>query len=165
MKKRNKKSKEIDKVDILMIGVLIVLGIFILFQGIKLVKEVTKKKDNPIKANIVIPVLSKNTNSSITLNMKEFKEESEYVFKVTNFRNNDINEEKLSYKVIIANPDQTNILITKNDKDINVDNEEEFVSSKNSLKAKEKQTDIYKVKIKDKNNIKEDSKVIITIES
>ena len=165
MKKRNKKSKEIDKIDILMIGVLIVLGIFILFQGIKLVKEVTKKKDNPIKANIVIPVLSKNTNSSITLNMKEFKEESEYVFKVTNFRNNDINEEKLSYKVIIANPDQTNILITKNEKDINVDNEEEFVSSKNNLKAKEKQTDIYKIKIKDKNNIKEDSKVIITIES
>ena len=165
MKKRNKKSKEIDKLDILMIGVLIVLGIFILFQGIKLVKEVTKKKDNPIKANIVIPVLSKNTNSSITLNMKEFKEESEYIFKVTNFRNNDINEEKLSYKVMIANPDLTNIIVTKNDKDINVDNEEEFVSNKNSLKAKEKQTDIYKVKIKDKNNIEEDSKVIITIES
>ena len=165
MKKSKKKTKKIDKVDILMIGVLIVLGIVILFQGIKLVKEVTKKTDNPIKANIVIPVLGENTNSSITLNMKEFDEESEYIFKVTNFRYNDINKEKITYKVVITNLDKTNILVTKNDKDINVDAEEEFISSKNNLKAKEKQTDIYKVKIKDKNNIDEDSKVIISIES
>lgn len=167
-KKKKKKiaKKEIDTVDKIMIGILVLLGIYIVFLGFRLVFEISKKKEDTVKANIVIPVLNKANTSSITLNMKEFNEKSVYIFKVNNYRNNDVNKEKIKYTVRVINEDQTNIILTKNDSDENLANtEKEFEVQNNKLKAKEKQSDVYRLKIKNKNNIKSDSKVIISIDS
>ena len=165
-KKKKNTKKEIDTVDKIMIGVLVLLGIFIVFLGFRLVFEISKSSKNTVKANIVIPVLNKQNTSSITLNMKEFNEKSVYIFKVNNYRNNDVNKEKINYTVRVLNEDQTNIILTKNDSDKNLANtEKEFEVPNNKLKAKEKQSDVYRLKIKDKNNIKSDSKVIISIDS
>lgn len=167
-KKKKKKTikKEIDTVDKIMIGILVLLGIYIVYLGFRLVFEVSKNSKNTVKANIVIPVLNKANTSSITLNMNEFNEKAVYIFKVNNYRKNDVNKEKIKYTIRVLNEDQTNIILTKNNSDKNLANtEKEFEVPNNNLKAKEKQTDIYRLKIKDKNNIKSDSKVIISIYS
>ena len=167
-KKKKKKiiKKEIDTLDKIMIGVLVLLGIYIVFLGFRLVFEISKNRENKVKANIVIPVLNKSNTSSITLNMNEFNEKAVYIFKVNNYRNNDVNKEKIKYTIRVLNTDQTNLILTKNESDKNLANtEKEFEVPNNSLKAKEKQSDIYRLKIKDKNNIKSDSKVIISIDS
>ena len=115
-KKRKKKIdiKQMDKLDLLMIGVIILLGIYIIFLGFKLGFEVTHKDDTP-KAHIVIPIIEKNSSSTITLTMSEFKENSEYIFKVNNYRNNDINSEDINYTINIRNENEADISIYKND--------------------------------------------------
>lgn len=160
-----KTKKKIDIIDIIMIAVIVAIGIYIISLGFKL-KNVSVKKTDDIKANIVVPVLDKNTNSQLTLNMNEFKEDSVYVFKVTNYRNTDVNKEDIVYKIKIGNPDSNDISIYKNGSDKNlVDNSVTFTIDNNKLKGKDKQTDIYEVKLNSKDNLKDTSRVSISVES
>ena len=163
---RNKKiKKNIDKVDIIMLGVIVLLGLVILISGVKLIKSVTSNPKE-VKANIVIPVLEKDTGSTIILSMNEFNDNSKYIFKVNNYRNKNVNKEEINYTVYVNNEDETDIIINKNDSDVNLAQEgKTFKIENNKLKSNKKQTDIYTVKINSKKNIKKDSKVRISIES
>ena len=167
-KKSNKKKKikkNIDKVDIIMLGVIVLLGLVILISGVKLIKSVTSNSKE-VKANIVIPVLEKDTGSTIILSMNEFNDNSKYIFKVNNYRNKNVNKEEINYTVYVNNEDETDIIINKNDSDVNLAQEgKTFKIENNKLKSNKKQTDIYTVKINSKKNIKKDSKVRISIES
>lgn len=167
-KKSNKKKKikkNIDKVDIIMLGVIVLLGLVILISGVKLIKSVTSNPKE-VKANIVIPVLEKDTGSTIILSMNEFNDNSKYIFKVNNYRNKNVNKEEINYTVYVNNEDETDIIINKNDSDVNLAQEgKTFKIENNKLKSNKKQTDIYTVKINSKKNIKKDSKVRISIES
>ena len=163
---RNKKiKKNIDKVDIIMLGVIVLLGLVILISGVKLIKSVTSNPKE-VKANIVIPVLEKDTGSTIILSMNEFNDNSKYIFKVNNYRNKNVNKEEINYTIYVNNEDETDIIINKNDSDVNLAQEgKTFKIENNKLKSNKKQTDIYTVKINSKKNIKKDSKVRISIES
>lgn len=164
-KKKKLTKKKIDKLDIILLGVMALLGLLILYLGFKLVYAITHK-DNTPQANIVIPVLDKNTSSSITLTMSEFKKDSVYIFKVNNYRNNDINKEKIKYTIEVLNEDETNISIFKNDSEEDLAQPgSSFKIEENKLKAKEKQTDLYQVKLKNKKNVNKNSQVTISIES
>ena len=167
-KKSNKKKnikKNIDKVDIIMLGVIVLLGLVILISGVKLIKSVTSNPKE-VKANIVIPVLEKDTGSTIILSMNEFNDNSKYIFKVNNYRNKNVNKEEINYTVYVNNEDETDIIINKNNLDVNLAQEgKTFKIENNKLKSNKKQTDIYTIKINNKNNIKKDSKVRISIES
>ena len=167
-KKSNKKKsikKNIDKVDIILLGVIVLLGLVILISGVKLIKSVTSNSKE-VKANIVIPVLEKDTGSTIILSMNEFNDNSKYIFKVNNYRNKNVNKEEINYTVYVNNEDETDIIINKNDSDVNLAQEgKTFKIENNKLKSNKKQTDIYTVKINSKKNIKKDSKVRISIES
>ena len=163
--KKKKIKKNIDKVDIIMLGVIVLLGLVILISGVKLIKSVTSNPKE-VKANIVIPVLEKDTGSTIILSMNEFNDNSKYIFKVNNYRNKNVNKEEINYTVYVNNEDETDIIINKNDSDVNLAQEgKTFKIENNKLKSNKKQTDIYTVKINSKKNIKKDSKVRISIES
>lgn len=164
-KTTKKERRQIDKVDILMLGIIALLGIVILITGVKLIKNVVKS-NNEVKANILIPVLEKKSSSRIILTMSEFNKDSKYIFKVNNYRNNNVNKEAIDYKIFINNEDETDLIITKNDSNTNLFKEgKQFEIDNNKLKSKKKQTDIYTVKINSKKNITKDSKVIISVES
>ena len=164
-KKKSNNKKPIDKLDIAMILIILLLAIFIIFQVFKLIKEIKYKETIP-EAYIVFPILEKNSNSSITLTMSEFKKDYIYRFIVTNYRNTNINKEQIKYTISISNEDETDISIYKNEnkKDL-ATSEKSFKISGNKLKAKEKQSDVYELKLNDTSNVTKDSKVIINIES
>ena len=164
-KKKNKKKKQIDKLDILMLSIIVLLGIIILFMGVKLIKtSINKSKE--VQANIVIPVLEKKESSTIILSMDEFNKNSEYRFKVNNYRKNKVNKEAIEYTIYVNNEDETDIIINKYGDNTNLAQEgKSFKIEKNKLKAKKKQSDIYVVKINSKKNINKESKVRINIES
>ena len=163
-KEKQKEKKNIDILDVVMIGIIILLGFYIVYLGFQLKNKTSKPEEK--KANIVFPVTEKGTSSGITLSMNEFKKGSEYVFKVTNYRQNIIAKEKIQYLITVSNEDLTDISIYKegSDKDL-AKNENEFLIENNYLKAEKEQTDIYKVKLNSKKNLKKDSKVIIKVDS
>jgi len=98
--------------------------------------------------------------------MNEFNDNSKYIFKVNNYRNKNVNKEEINYTIYVNNEDETDIIINKNDSDVNLAQEgKTFKIENNKLKSNKKQTDIYTVKINSKKNIKKDSKVRISIES
>lgn len=164
-KNKNKKKKQIDRLDILMLSIIVLLGIIILFMGVKLIKT-SMNNSKEVKANIVIPVLEKNEASTIILSMDEFNKNSEYRFKVNNYRKNKVNKEAIEYTIYVNNEDETDIFISKYGENNNLAQEgKNFKIENNKLKAKKKQSDIYVVKINSKKNINKDSKVRINIES
>ena len=166
-KRRAKKTtkKNIDNIDLLMIGVIVLLGLLVVFLGIKLIVLWSNSK-NDLKANIVIPVIEKKSSSTFVLTMSEFNKDSAYVFKVNNYRKKKVNDEELTYTINIRNEDKTDLVINKYGSDTNLAKDEAVFSIENNkLKAKKKQSDIYVVKINSKKNIKKDTKVRINIES
>ena len=165
-KKKQKKHKiQIDRLDIVMIIAIVLLGIFIIYQGFKLVDEI-KHKDKTPPAHIVIPVIEKKSNSVITLTMSEFKEGNFYRFKVTNYRNGYINKQKIAYTINISNEDETDISIYKNGEKEDLAKEgKSFEITGNKLKSKERQIDVYELKLNNTSNVTKNSKVIINIKS
>jgi len=161
---KNKKNtkKKLDKVDILLLGIMLLLGIFIIYLLVVLANK-TKEVDNK-EASIVIPIIELNKSYDIEVELKDLKVGEEYVFKVTNFIEDSINKKEILYNIDVKNESGANFTIYKNEskKDL-ASQEKEFMIVNNKLKAKEKQTDTYILKLKEKENINNDSKIIINI--
>lgn len=161
-KKKNNKTKKIDKVDILLLGIMLLLAIFIIYLIVVLVNK-SKEIENK-DASIVIPIIELNKNYNLDVELNDLKVGEEYIFKVTNFIQDSINKKEISYNIEVENKSKANFSIYKNEykKDL-YSKEENFMIENNKLKAKEKQTDIYILKLKDKNNINKESKILINI--
>ena len=161
---KNKKNtkKKLDKVYILLLGIMLLLGIFIIYLLVVLANK-TKEVDNK-EASIVIPIIELNKSYDIEVELKDLKVGEEYVFKVTNFIEDSINKKEISYNIDVKNESGADFTIYKNEskKDL-ASQEKEFMIVNNKLKAKEKQTDTYILKLKEKENINNDSKIIINI--
>lgn len=135
---------------------------------ILLVVAVTK--NNTIKAtedsHITIPVLQEDTESSIRIDLTEYKtnEDSEYMFIVSNYRENQMIKKNLEYDIEVINEYDVDLELYKNDDTKNLLQHDDEVEDNKLFKDK-KQEDVYKLIIKRNDKIKDGSEVIIKIES
>ncbi len=143
--------------------VLLAILVIILLVVALVQKNKTEAKE---ESHITIPVLEEDTESRITINLKEFEasESNEYIFVVSNYREKRLIKENIEYDLKITNNDNIDIKLYKNDGKRDLLDEELEVED-NKLVKNKKQEDIYKLVIEKNNKIKEDSIIEIEIDS
>ena len=102
IKNKNSKKKNIDKTSVILLIVFITLCVTVcILFGLVLHKNKEMSK-NPT-ASIVIPVIKKDNKMTFSLDLYSMKEKEEYIFKVTNYRGNNVNDFDINYSIYIKN--------------------------------------------------------------
>ena len=156
IKKENIK-KESNKVNILLLIVVVVLGILV-------VKKDNENK-NKVVANIVVPVFEKDNQSSITINADALT--SDYIVKVTNYKSIDnVNKEEFTYDVSIQNNTSANVIVKKgkDGKNLMKDSKSTIISGE-KLKKSVKENVYYYISVDDINKVKSKEKILFKIVS
>ena len=142
---------------------MVILAILVVFLLIIALVQKNSNKDKE-QSHITIPVLEENVESRIAINLSELSGSNEYVFIVSNYKDKEVNKKVIEYDVEITNNDNVRIELYKNNKKQTIlDNDYEVEDNK--LSKSKKQEDVYKLVIKDTKNIKEDSQIVIEIDS
>ena len=137
--------------------VVIVLGIMVM---------VKKKEYNENHANLVFPVMEKGVHNSMNLDLNELKKKGSYIIKVTDFRGDQINQEEIDYSLVLRNETGVSLEVLKGKDSTNLMVDQEATRIEGvQLKSKEKQEDIYTVRILDDSKLEKDEKISIEIES
>ena len=162
--KKNTKKQTINQEKVLAI-IFVALAILVIILLIVALKQKNERKARN-ESHITVPVLEENTTSNISINLKEFKEENtnEYIFIVSNYRQDKINKKELEYDINITNSDNIDIKLYKNDDTTNILDEDLEVED-NILVKNKKQEDIYKLVITKNDKIKDSSVINIEIDS
>lgn len=101
-KKNIKKKNKYDKTSIIMLVIFIILCITVcLLFGLVLHKN--KELSKTPTANIVIPVIKKDNKMTVSLDLYSMKENEEYIFKVTNYRGDKVNDFDINYSIYVKN--------------------------------------------------------------
>lgn len=163
-KQRSDSGEPKDTLGLVLSIIFIILLIFTLILGVKVIKARKNYKEH-LKANIVVPVLGTGVNNEISVDISNMKKDEtrEYVFKVTNTKNKNINKEEVSYNLVFGNLENIDVQVYKNNEKENLLTSDKIEGL--SLKKDETQTDTYKVEIKAKKKIKDKELLKIAIAS
>ncbi len=151
--KKNKKFnlKKLDKQDKALLGTLVSLLILVAVLGI----VALNMKEGIEEANITIPILEEASRNEISVDLADMKagDTKEYVFNVTNFRDNDVNKKKVTYEIEVINAPCATITIKKNensktDFQTHTIKNENTKLTDNKLPKNQKTTDTYHMTIK-----------------
>lgn len=127
----------------------ILFVLLIILVVVLLIMTVSRHREAQSTASdMVIPIIEDNVHFEFGINAKELSEaeDGEYVFKVTNYRNDSINKEDMTYMITIENETGCEISFTRDDGD---DLMQEQVSTSivdESLKGGNKEVVYYHVK-------------------
>lgn len=94
--------------------IFIVLLIVVIVLGV-LIFQKSKMESNNETANISIPIVKEDSRFAFNINALNLSQTDEYVFKIVNYRDDNINTEDFSYNITIINPTNTVIEMTKDD--------------------------------------------------
>ena len=94
--------------------IFIVLLIVVIVLGV-LIFQKSKMESNNETANISIPIIKEDSRFAFNINALNLSQTDEYVFKIVNYRDDNINTEDFSYNITIINPTNTVIEMTKDD--------------------------------------------------
>lgn len=149
-KESNFKFNKLDSVDILLLVIFVSMLILTLFLGFK-VHNAKKNYKEYVRASIVVPVLAKDTNNNISVDIANMKkgEEKEYTFKVANYKDGNINPDEVVYGLQLVNTDSVDVKVYKNDDKNNILPATNIILD-NKLKKDEEQIDVFTLKIKAK---------------
>lgn len=162
--KKNQKKFELSTEKVLL-SVFIVLLILVIFLAIVVVKK-KNEKVNQLTANLVIPVLKIDGEQNLSINVSNLVNEDDYILKVTNYRNDKINEEEIPYTVTVINNSSSEIEVTKDNSDYNyMIDQEAVIIEEQKLRGKKKQDTYYHVKVTKAKDVKDTDKINIKIES
>lgn len=163
-KKQNKKNVQdlLKSVKTLTVVFILLLALVIFLLVLCIIKYKESKAN--AYANMVIPVYEVNTDYEFSINAKILSEVDEYVFKIVNYKNKEINKEEIPYKIEIKNATNSIIKVTKDDskKDL-MKNQKETIIDENTLKKDTKENIYYHVKITKINDISKDDLIYIKI--
>lgn len=163
---KNKKKKTTD--DLLnstkkLMIVFILLLVLVIFLFVLCVVKYKESKKNEF-ANMIIPVYELNTDYEFSVNAKILSEVDEYVFKIVNYKKEDINKEEIPYKVEIKNDTNSTIKVTKDSskKDL-MDKQKEKIIDEVTLEKNKKQDIYYHIKITKSKDLTADDLIYVKI--
>ena len=153
-----------NKISYLYLAFVALLAI-VVFLGVKVYQ--TSKIKRVEEANVVVPLLKKDSSYNMSINLEELKKNKEYSIKISNFRQNTVNQEEVDYQILVSNESKAIIKVTKDQDENNlIKNQESTRIEGVSLKAKEKNYSIYHFSvIENKDKIKSNDKIDVTIKS
>lgn len=153
-----------NKISYLYLAFVALLAI-VVFLGVKVYQ--TSKIKRVEEANVVVPLLKKDSSYNMSINLEELKKNKEYSIKISNFRQNTVNQEEVDYQILVSNESKAIIKVIKDQDENNlIKNQESTRIEGVSLKAKEKNYSIYHFSvIENKDKIKSNDKIDVTIKS
>lgn len=163
IKKDNKLSKKsIINKDNYLYYIFFILLIIVIILGINVYKASKDSKNK--QANIVVPIYEKNTSNELEIDMEELSNKDEYSIKLANYRQDNINKEKIEYTITIENESAAYIKVTKDEDNSNLITDQASTRIEGvSLKANEKDSSIYHFSVIDKKMVKKGEKIKVTI--
>lgn len=158
--KTNKKAAS-SKQDNALLTTFIILVILVI--ALTVVALNMKNISNKEKANITIPVLEKNSESEISVDISDMNkgDKKEYIFKVTNFKDRILLNNNITYDISITPSENATVKLYKNNSDKNLISENDLLIENNKLPKKDKTSDEYHLIIEA--NQQPSSKEVITI--
>ena len=164
-KKKNKKERLkgfFSSIEFLEIIFVILLILVIVLSFFVYRKKQIEKKD--VKANMIIPIKDFDAEYSFGIELKALAGKK-YIFKVTNYRKDEVNAEDVYYKIAIDNGTKSTVSISSGEAKQIIKPETSVESDDFKLSKNKEMTDCYYVEIEEKKSIKESDRIMITITS
>lgn len=164
VKKRKTKQKKIDKSGIVLwiiLGVLCLIVIGLFFQ----VSYVKKEEEKHPRANMSIPITKKEDTAEFHITTLSLSKERGYVFKLTNFSSEQVNEEEIPYQIVLENSSDSTISIEKLNSDQKWTLKDELMIDGETLKKEEKEEVFYRVKVITSKELKVKDLITVRIHS
>ncbi len=169
-KKKNKNAlrkiipKTTSEIILTLVFVLLLISVITLLCVAVSKKNEFKQKQS---ADIVIPIIEKETNNTLNVDISELKGNSlkDYSFHITNYKGNNINKEKMSYSILLStNDNDVTLKLYKNGTEDNLlKNQSSYELKDLKLINNKKQDDVYTLIIKANKNIEKKQSVSIQI--
>lgn len=169
-KKKNKNAirkiipKTTSEIILTLAFVLLLISVITLLCVAVSKKNEFKQKQS---ADIVIPIIEKETNNTLNVDISELKGNSlkDYSFHITNYKGNNINKEKMSYSILLStNDNDVTLKLYKNGTEDNLlKNQSSYELKDLKLINNKKQDDVYTLIIKANKNIEKKQSVSIQI--
>ncbi len=144
--------------------VFVALLILVIVLGI-LVYEKQPKKTTEKSANIVIPISKLESRHSFNINAFNLMEEKEYIFKVTNYKGSQVNQEDYAYQITVQNPTTATIMVTKNDDKTDLMLDQNATVIDGNLKAGKKQEDYYRISVVSSGVVQKEELISVVVTS
>lgn len=156
--------KTTSEIILTLVFILLLISVITLLCVAVSKKNEFKQKQS---ADIVIPIIEKETNNTLNVDISELKENSlkDYSFHITNYKGNNINKEKMSYSILLStNDNDVTLKLYKNGTEDNLLKNQSSYELKNlKLINNKKQDDVYTLIIKANKNIEKKQSVSIQI--
>ncbi len=159
--KKKRSFKKLDKVDLILSLVFVIMIVVIVFLSYKVVTKRNDYKEH-VKSSIIIPLLGKETNNEISVDVSNMRkgDSKDYSFRISNNKDNNVNKEEVPYEIELLETDDFEIEVYKNSSKKNILNKDNTITN-NKLIGNEEQIDTYVLKIKA--NKKTSKRQLITI--
>ena len=115
VEKVNKKDKGTIIMTITFFALLILVSV--LFAVVIHKKHVA---DNELVAKMVFPVIEKDSAMSFSIDLGYVSEDDDYIFKITNYRDDKVNDFDVNYKIIIKNETAAKIKVFRGKTNVNL---------------------------------------------
>ena len=162
-KKRKTNKKEDNRVLFIVFILLLVLVIILGILCYKKNEDVNKKKDST--ADIVIPILKTDSEEEFSINAANLAKVKRYIFKITNYQKDNINQEEIDYKIEITNNTNSIISVKRQDtKDLMTDQKNTIIDGLRLGKDEEENV-YYYVEMKSHKKLKTNDLISIKIVS
>lgn len=156
--------KTTSEIILTLVFVLLLISVITLLCVAVSKKNEFKQKQS---ADIVIPIIEKETNNTLNVDISELKGNSlkDYSFHITNYKGNNINKEKMSYSILLStNDNDVTLKLYKNGTEDNLlKNQSSYELKDLKLINNKKQDDVYTLIIKANKNIEKKQSVSIQI--
>ena len=146
-KKEEKNWKELLTSTKVLWGIWIALVILIVFLSVKIYQKKQEAK-NYVHTNLNLPIIKKEDSFEFSIDASALSTTKEYVFRISNYQEDKINKEELTYYIEIENPTDSIIEVYKNEENENLINTQEKTELEDSLGNEEKEDIYYHVRIK-----------------
>ena len=143
--KENKNKKEIkgkDKGFITLNIVFFSLIVLVIILSIIVFKKNNEMK-NTLVADMIFPVIEENATLPFSISLNNVSEDKEYIFKVTNYRGNKINDSEINYKIIIENPSDAKIKVFRGNGNNDLMVDQKYTEIDNLKMYKDVKEDVY----------------------
>lgn len=166
-KSKNKKSnkKQYTKQEKLLLATFVGLIILVIILGVVAINMDNLTKNNT--SNIIIPILEANSENEISVEIDDMTkgDTKEYIFSVSNYKDNKMLKQNVTYSVDVIPTENVSIKLFKNGSTDNLLTKDDLLIENNNLKKSTKTEDIYKVVIKAESNPSKEEKITIKINS
>lgn len=167
LKKRKKNKTKMTTQEKILLVIFIILVIVVITLGIQVLNLEKSKKENR-EVNIIIPIIEKQSTSGFKLDASSMKkgESQEYLFKITNYKGNKVNESKMVYNISLTPSENTTIELYKDEDKVDlIENENSLEIEGINLPKNTKSETVYKLIISKNNNVKTTDMISVKVDS